>query len=48
MDFLEKGCLSHFCCTPKLQLTRYDKDDMSITATSVIVDQEEQILASLW
>ena len=34
--------------TPKLQLTRYDKDDMSITAPSVIVDQEEQILASLW
>lgn len=30
-----------FCCTPKLQLTRYNKDGMSITAPSVIIDQEE-------
>lgn len=48
MDFPEKGCLSHFCCTPKLQLTRYNKDGMSITAPSVIIDQEEQMLTSLW
>ena len=49
MDFPEKGCLSQFfCCTPKLQLTRYNKDGMSITAPSVIIDQEEQMLTSLW
>ncbi len=48
MDFPEKGCLSHFLLYPKLQLTRYNKDGMSITAPSVIIDQEEQMLTSLW
>lgn len=38
MDFPEKRLpVSFFCCTPKLQLTRYNKDGMSITAPSVII-----------